>query len=438
MIYKVAKYIEEKRLLSEGDKVLVTLSGGADSVALLIILQKLGYACQAVHCNFHLRGKESLHDENFVRELCKRKNTPLHVVNFDTKEYAKEKGISIEMAAREQRYKAFEELRKETGSTAIAVAHHRDDNAETLLLNLTRGTGIRGLHGIQAKNGHIVRPLLCVDRDDILKYLKWRKESFVTDSTNLLPDFTRNKIRLQILPLLREINPSVVESLYNTAERLSEVEKIYTKGVDDGIKRVKKGNIIDITLLKNEPSPQSLLHEILHPSGFNSSQINNIIEALDADSGRTFESNSHRVIKDRSTLIITAKEEEQSINTTLPDEGTIETPCGTITCETKPHDGTIEKRKEIATIDYDKVQHPLTLRHARTGDRFAPFGMRGSKLVSDYLTDRKKSLIDKQRQLVVTDATGKIVWLVGERLAACGAVDGSTKSVMRIEWQERE
>ena len=413
--------------------MLVTVSGGADSIALLLVLQKLGYNCCAVHCNFHLRGEESVRDENFVRELCERRGIELFVTHFDTKKYAEEKQISIEMAAREQRYKAFEELRKKTGSTAIAVAHHRDDSAETMLLNLVRGTGIRGLHGIQAKNGCIVRPLLCVGREEILEYLQWRGESYVTDITNLATDFTRNKIRLQILPLLQEINPSIAETLSQTAERLEQAEKVYTKTIEEGIARVKKGNTIDIALLQNEPSPQALLHEILRPLGFNSQQTNSIASSLNGESGRTFESKQHLVIKDRTTLIITTKGEH--IDTLLPENGSLATPYGTIFCETRAFDGTIEKVKEVATIDCDKIELPLTLRNIHTGDRFSPFGMRGSKLVSNYLTDCKKSLVDKQQQLVVTDATGTIVWLVGERGSAKCAADEKTKKILRIEWR---
>ncbi len=420
--------------MQEGEKVLVALSGGADSVALLMILQKLGYECEAIHCNFHLRGEESMRDEEFVRSLCERKDTELFVVDFDTQKYAEEKGISIEMAARELRYNAFEQHRKKRGAKYIAVAHHRDDSAETMLLNLVRGTGIRGLHGIQPKNGNIVRPLLCLGREDIIEYLAWRGEEYVTDSTNLGTDFTRNKVRLQIMPLLKEINPSISETLAETAERLSQAENIYTKAISEGEARIKKGDIIDIDLLKKEPSPQALLHEILQPLGFNGAQTNDIFQTADAESGRTFESNGWVVVKDRTAFIIAPKEEQRTA-ATLPEEGTVKTPHGTLACQTKEFDGTIERKREVATIDIAKVQFPLTVREWREGDRFTPFGMRGSKLVSDYLTDRKMSLVEKKRQLVVTDATERIVWVVGERLSAICAVDGLTKKILRIEWR---
>lgn len=434
MIYKVAKYIQQKNLMQEGEKTLIALSGGADSVALLVALQKLGYECEAMHCNFHLRGEESMRDEEFVRTLCEKRGVKLIVADFDTKKYAAEKGISIEMAARELRYKAFEKHRKEIGAKSIAVAHHRDDSAETMLLNLIRGTGIKGLHGIQPRNGHIVRPLLCVGRNDIMEYLEKRGEGYVTDSTNLETDFTRNKIRLQIMPLLQEINPSIAITLAQTAERISEVEKIYTKATEEGVERVKKGNIIDIGLLKQELSPQALLHEIVQPLGFNSAQTNDILQATDAESGRTFESNEWRIVKDRTTLIIAPKANSQ-ILVTIPGDGCLKTTHGTLICATKEYHGIIERKKDIATIDLDKVQLPLTLRNKREGDRFTPFGMRGSKLVSDYLTDRKTSLLEKEQQLVVTDATERILWVVGERPAAQCAVDEKTKKILRLEWQ---
>ena len=434
MIYKVARFIEEKALMPHGAKVLVALSGGADSVALLLVLNKLGYKCEAIHCNFHLRGEESMRDEKFVRDLCERYNTPLKVVNFDTTGYAAEKKISIEMAARELRYDAFEKQRKESQAVAVAVAHHRNDSAETLLLNLIRGTGIKGLHGIQCKNGNIVRPLLCASREEITDYLKWRGESYVTDSTNLTTDFTRNKIRLNILPLMEEINPAAMESIALTAERVSESERVYAKAIEEGVSRVKKGNEIDIELLKREVSPQALLFEILHPLGFNGAQIKGIAAAMDSESGTTFACAAWKVVKNRHTFILAPVESEAMQPVTLIPDSEAETPFGTIKCTQHPFDGTIKKEKRFATIDCSKVQLPLTVRLWRQGDKFAPFGMRGTKLVSDYMTDRKMSLIDKERQCVVTDKKGYIIWLVGERPAAHCSTSNSTENAICLEW----
>lgn len=438
MVHRIEKYIVKNMMLSPESKVLVALSGGADSVALLAVLLRLGYRCEAMHCNFHLRGEESNRDERFVTELCARHNVPLHTVHFDTATYAKKQGISIEMAARELRYAAFEERRAKIGAEAIAVAHHRDDSAETLLLNLLRGTGIKGLCGIQPKNGYIVRPLLCVGRADIIDYLKWRNETFVTDSTNLTNDYTRNKIRLDIIPRLAEINPSVLESLAATANRLREAEQIYNKAIKEATSRVMSGNTINISALKKETAPQTLLHEILSPLGFNSTQVANISEAIESEGYREVTNREWRIIKERDTLLIVPNEEQEEYILTLPAEGCVETGRGTLLIEQLSFDGNIPKERSRAMLDTSKLKKPLTLRSVRKGDRFAPFGMRGTKLVSDYLTDRKKSIIDKRQQLVVTDATGAIVWLVGERPAAPYCVKNSTKEVIALEWKSKE
>ena len=436
MKYKVDKYIEKHKLLEKSSPVLVALSGGADSVALLLVLYKLGYKCEAIHCNFHLRGEESNRDENFATALCQKLGISLHVIHFDTTAYAKSHGISIEMAAREQRYDAFEKQRKHIGAQAIAVAHHRDDCAETLLLNLIRGTGIKGLRGIQPKNGYVVRPLLCVGRNEIIDYLKWRKEEFVTDSTNLTSDYTRNKIRLEVLPKLAEINPSINESIATTALRISEAELIYRNAIEEAIKRVKKENCIDIELLKQEVAPITLLHEILSPLGFNSAQVEDIYDSIDAEGSRIFTTAKWSIVKDRNKLLITPKKDFGQVEATLPTDGCVETTQGILRISQTAFNGDIPKQRNIASLDAEKLHLPLTLRNTRNGDRFAPFGMRGTKLVSDYLTDRKKSIIEKQAQLVVTDAKGEIVWLVNERPSSRCCVSESTKRILILEWRK--
>ena len=436
MIYKVEKYISKHNLLEKDGKVLVALSGGADSVALLVVLLKLGYKCEAMHCNFHLRGEESNRDEHFVTGLCRRLGVELNIVHFDTTEHAKENGISIEMAARELRYAAFEKQRKSIGACAIAVAHHRDDSAETLLLNLVRGTGIRGLCGIHPKNGYIVRPLLCVDREEITDYLKWRNEDYVTDSTNLTSDYTRNKIRLEVIPGLAEINPSVKESIAATAERMIEAENIYRHAINEAVKRVKKDNVINIRNLKREIAPSTLLHEILSPLGFNSSQTDEMAAMPDECSGKQFHAGNWCVTKDRNRFIITASNKNEHTQLILPPTGCIRTENGSLTIERHAFDGNIPREKEIATFDANKIKEPLTLRNVQNGDRFAPFGMRGTKLVSDYLTDRKKSIIEKQQQLVVTDSTGEIAWIVDERPSAKFGIDNKTQDVIVLQWKK--
>ena len=235
---RVTKYIEKEHLFSPDDKILIALSGGADSVALLYILHTAGYHCEAAHCNFHLRGKESDRDELFVRQLCERMEIHLHTIDFNTTQYATEKHISIEMAARELRYQWFEKIRKECQADVVAVAHHQDDSIETILLNLIRGTGITGLLGIRPRNGAIVRPLLCINREEIIRYLQNIGQDYVTDSTNLEDEYTRNKIRLNLLPLMQEINPSVKNTLIDTSNYLNDVATIYNKCIEETKKKV--------------------------------------------------------------------------------------------------------------------------------------------------------------------------------------------------------
>ncbi len=438
MIHKVERFINEHKLLEQGSKVLVAISGGADSVALLVALRKLNYPCEAIHCNFHLRADESNRDEEFTKNLCERLGVTLRIVHFDTNAYAKEKGISIEMAAREQRYAAFEEQRKAIGAQAIAVAHHRDDSAETVLLNLIRGTGIKGLRGIQPKNGYIIRPLLCVGRNDILDYLKWRGEEYVTDSTNLASDYTRNKIRLEIIPKLGEINPSIIASLAATAQRISEAEQIYRKAINEAINRVKQGNGISIEALRKEVAPATILHEILSPLGFNSAQIEDIARSMESEGAKLFHAAEWSIVKERENLIITQRSEAERQEVQLPQEGVFTTTQGTLTVRRTIFNGEIPKQRNIACLDADKLHLPLILRNTRQGDRFTPFGMRGTKLVSDYLTDCKKSFFEKQTQFVVTDAIGEIVWLVNERPSARCRIDEQTKNIVSLEWEKRE
>lgn len=416
---KVKQYIEKEQLLQPDDKILVALSGGADSVALLHLLRELGYTCEAAHCNFHLRGEESDRDEAFVRQLCQQLEVPLHVVHFRTEEEAARRRISIEMAARELRYAWFEELRLSREAQAVAVAHHRDDSVETLLLNLIRGTGLNGLRGIRPKNGHIIRPLLLLSRADLLQYLDDLKQPYMTDSTNLQDEFLRNKIRLHLLPFLQTLNPSIQSTLLQTAQHLDEAYSIYQQGITEGKLRVCTPQGIRINALMNEPSPSTLLHEILSPKGFNSSQIKDIFHSLGQQSGKVFHASDYRLVKDRELLIL------EKVKNVLPPE---------LQYETQDYTSSflIPRERHTACLDADKLTHPLTLRRYQAGDSFVPFGMKGRKKVSDYLTDRKFSLFQKEQQWVL--CCGKdIIWLVGERIDNRFRIDQNTQKVLIIK-----
>lgn len=419
----VEKFIDQKSLFERRDKVLVALSGGADSVALLRVLHALGYQCECAHCNFHLRGEESNRDEAFVQQLCQKFDIPLHVTHFDTTDYAHTKRISIEMAARELRYQWFETLRQSIGAKVIAVAHHRDDSVETFLLNLIRGTGINGLKGIAPKNGYVVRPLLQESRENILDYLQHLNQEYVTDSTNLQDEYMRNKIRLNLLPLMKELNPSVSESIAATAERLADAALIYNKEREMAIQKVMKGEkVISISALLDETAPSSLLFELLHPYGFNSSQIKDIYQSLFGQSGRRFHSSQWEVLRDRDSLILHSfsGEETDHVPPTLTYETVDITP-----------EFIILRDKHIACLDADKVTLPLTVRKWQAGDKFTPLGMKGKKNVSDYLTDRKFTLFQKEYQYVACQGD-KIVWLIGERIDNAYRIDADSKRAVIV------
>ena len=401
--HDVYKFIDSNSLFNEKDKVLVALSGGADSVCLLRVLLALGYQCEAAHCNFHLRGEESMRDERFVDELCKKLDVKLHKIDFDTTAYASQKRLSIEMAARELRYDWFDKIRCESGAAVIAVAHNENDCVETFILNLVRGTGINGLKGIKPKNGFVVRPLLEKRREEIIDYLTFLKQDFVTDSTNLHDEYTRNKIRLNILPMLEQINPQASQNIADTSRRLIDVAKIYNDEIAIAKERVMVDGNISIKALQKESVPKSLLFEILYPLGFNSSQIDDIYESVKLEqSGKIFRSDSYELLRDREMLIL------RDINR----------------CESLPNlhiekfevDSTfkVPRDKNVCYVDAHKLSGELYLRKWERGDKFVPFGMKGKKNVSDYMTDRKFSLFDKEQQLVVC-CGDKIVWLVNER-----------------------
>ena len=439
MIYReVRRFIAEKGLLRPGDGVLVALSGGADSVALLRVLLHLGYRCEAAHCNFRLRGEESARDEEFVRQLCGSLGVVLHVRSFDTLGHARRHSVSVEMAARELRYAWFGSLREERGLDAVAVAHHRDDSVETFLLNLARGTGIHGLTGIRARNGRVVRPLLAVSRSGILHYLESIGQAYVTDSTNLLDEYMRNKVRLRLLPLMEELNPSVRDAVAATASRLEEAARIYDKVMQEGMRPVRDDTGISIAALLSQPAPRALLHELLSPLGFNSSQEESVFACLEGQPGKTFYSPQWRLLKDRNRLLLQRREEGEAAPgggvCELPGEGSYGYGKGKVvhlSLHAMEEGFNPRQGKNVACVDAGKLSWPLTVRKWRKGDAFIPFGMCGRKLVSDFLTGCKYSLQEKEEAYVVCSGND-IVWIVGERPDNRFRIDGDTRRIARL------
>jgi tRNA(Ile)-lysidine synthase len=442
MLEKVREYIQKENLILHNTKVIVGLSGGMDSMVLLDILTLLGYSCLAAHCNFHLRGEESNRDEIFVKKWCKSIDIPFTSINFDTNQYASDLKISIEMAARELRYNWFETLRRHYQANCIAVAHHKDDSVETVLLNLIRGTGIKGLTGISPKNGYVVRPLLCISRSEIENYILERDIPYVTDSTNSEDLYLRNSIRLNVIPLLETLNPSVKDTIYRTSKNVTEAEKVYSESIQKTIKKVFNNNKIDINELRQTASPRSVLFEILTPYNFTPSTIEDISESIDSISGKIFFSDSnsnfekkkYRLIKDRNSFLLDVVNDIYNENEMyLIEEGTSEInfPVSIKIREiSSPTD--IIYNSHFLYIDADKIKYPLVLRKWRSGDWFIPFGMKGKKKLSDYFTDRKFSLKDKENVWLLT-YENDIVWIVGERNDNRFKITENTKKIIFIE-----
>lgn len=373
-------------------KILVALSGGADSVALLRLLhERMPDRIEALHCNFRLRGDESKRDENFVSALCQRLDIPLHIKHFETRTYARAQGISLEMAAREQRYRWFEEMRVARKAECIAVAHHIEDQAETVLLNLVRGTGLRGLAGMSIRNGHIFRPLLHLSKKELLTYLDSIGQDYVTDSSNFERDAQRNQIRLDVIPLLQQINPQAVRHISEAAKHVAEALPYYEKGIDE-----------------SDELTATSLHEKLRGCGFTPAQEAAILQQAEGQPGAVYESPTHRLLRDRGQFILEAKADNRQEAPTLYSS----------VVEVEDALAYLKEQNlspDRAYLDADKITQPLTLRHPQQGDRFQPFGMkRGTRLVSDFLTDNRLNLFEKEKQWLACSGQD-IVWVCNLR-----------------------
>ena len=419
--------------------MLIALSGGADSVALLLLMLEKGRVEAAAHCNFRLRGDESDRDEAFVRRLCRERGVPLHVKHFDTRTEAARTGESIEMAARRLRYAWFAELCRTHHYDGIAVAHHRDDQAETLLLNLVRGSGLHGLTGMQRQTvAGVVRPLLQWSKTEILQYLREKNQTYVTDSTNADTRYKRNLVRHEVIPLLRQLNPRVVETLCETAVRLAEAETIYRLGLETLRNRLViprsegKGFNIPLDGLLQAPAPRTLLHEWLSPYGFTAAQLD---EALQMRTGALLQTEGWLLTRTADALQLTPTPPATTAPLRLPENG------GTVLLngghrlhlQRLPRHAldAIPRDSHIACLDADSLSLPLEWRAPLPGERFRPLGMQGSQTVNQYLTNRHRSRTEKMEARVVADSQG-ILWLAGERIAHRAAVTPTTQHILLI------
>jgi len=435
MLDQFKAYINRCNLISEGDRLVLALSGGIDSMVLADLLLKTKVDFVVAHCNFHLRGEESNGDENFVFEFAKRNGIQCFVKQFETDKYATENGISIEMAARDLRYTWFEGLRRQLNYDKIAVAHHADDQAETFFINLLRGAGLRGLKGMQPMNGVIIRPLLWASREQIRQYALENQIHWREDHTNAESIYLRNKIRNQLLPVFDKLHPVARQGLYKSLEHLASENELYRELLreklnqivtcDDGIQRLKVSEPV------GGPTSFQLLFEWLRQYGFNTDQCHFIYEAMETGVGNKYFSPTHQAIIGRNELQLSEikpiENEERRIE--LGEEEIISPIHLCFSKFENTSDFTIDKSSEVAQLDFDKIQFPLALRHWQHGDRFHPLGMKGSKLLSDFFVDQKFTKWKKQNVWLLVSAAGEILWLVGHRIDNRFRVTNTTKTV---------
>lgn len=425
---RLVNYIRKNRLFDKKDKLLLAISAGADSVALSYLLKELNYNISLAHCNFNLRNDHSDADKIFVQALAKKWGINCFTKKFKTKKFAKQRKISIQMAARDLRYNWLEQIRKEKKFDFVLTAHHRDDDLETFFINLIRGTSIKGLLGVALKTEKVVRPLLFVKKQELYDYLEQNKIQFREDSSNKEEKYLRNKIRLKLIPLLEEMNPSISETIMNEKHYLSGVSAVYFSEISKKRNRIVKQEkdffTISIEELKKLDVIDLYLYEFLKPFGF--AKTADILRAISGQSGKQFYSATHRLTIDRKQIIIQKNPEKEKVAININESDTyIEFPVQ-LKLETS-NNLTIKKDKNIAMFDYDKLQFPLLLRRWGKGDFFTPIGMKGKKKLSDFFIDNKIPIPEKENIWVLC-TSDEIIWILGHRIADKFKVVETTKN----------
>ena len=442
------EYIGKEKLWTATNRLLLAVSGGLDSVVLLDLCSRAGYDLTVAHCNFGLRGEESQRDEDFVRQLAAAYGVRVLVEHFDTAGYAGDRRISIQVAARALRYAWFEELLKQSriadGDRAlryIVTGHHRDDNVETLLMNFFKGTGIAGMRGMLPKHQEIVRPLLFAKREMIRDYAVERKLRWVEDSSNASDNYTRNYFRHQVIPVIEQAYPGVLDNLNDNLGRFREIDVIYRQAIEAKKKKLLefKGNEVHIPVLKLLQSEAlgTLLYEILSPYGFSPQQAEACKDLLRSATGRYIASFTHRVLKNRNWLIISPLATKTATNILVEEgNGEVVFADGTLRVQTLAMDrvGALDQGAKVALLDASTVQFPLLLRPWKSGDYFYPLGMRKKKKLGRFFIDNKLSLAQKEKMWVV-EMDKKIVWVVGMRIDDRCRLGAGTTAVVRLEWE---
>ena len=433
-------FIEAKKLFSRDDQILLAVSGGIDSTVMAHLFHEAKFRFAIAHCNFSLRGNDSDEDAEFVKRLALKLNVRLFTEKFETEKYASQNGISIQMAARDLRYEWFGKIRQGHGFDYIATAHHLDDQVETFLINLIRGTGIAGLHGIPVKNGFIIRPLMFAFRKEIGWYASQNQVSYRTDHSNNEIKYLRNKIRHEVIPLLSGINAEFTPGLTETIRRIGEFEKIGNSSLEDWCKNAMKtdghDNFTDIrSLLKMSPV-EPYAWALLSPYGFNETQVSNLLGCLEKENRKIFTSATHRLVKERGRLMISPirpKTADKSFNVSLwGHKKSLKKPI-TLLFErvSNVKDYKIPATGNIASLDFDKLNFPLTIRKWQQGDFFYPLGMKRKKKLSDFFIDEKLSLADKELTWLLCSGNN-IVWIIGRRIDHRYRVTSATQQILHV------
>lgn len=434
MFEEFKSHINKEFFFIKKSKVLIAISGGIDSVVLAYLCKQMNLNFALAHCNFNLRSAESDADEDFVLELAKNWDLEVFIENFDTKQFAIDKKMSTQMAARTLRYFWFDELASQLGYNYILTAHHADDNFETFLINLSRGTGLDGLLGIPSTNENIVRPLLPFRRDAIEKFATKQKLKWREDSSNSSTKYLRNKLRHDVIPILKGINPQLLQNFEKTQHYLNDIKSIVDDRVDEVTEKIvsktsNNGIAFNINELQNLSNPRAYLYELLNGFGFTQWEV--ILDLLTAQSGKQVFSNTHRLLKDREYVILSEIAE-------LPDtaihinetQSLVLTPFGQLVL-TKSN--TIEAAaKHIAFLDANLLKFPLTLRPWKDGDYFYPSGMKGKKKLSKYFKDEKLSLLDKENIWLLCSGDD-IVWILNHRVDDRFKATVKTQEILKIE-----
>ncbi|NEW79871.1 MAG: tRNA lysidine(34) synthetase TilS [Gelidibacter sp.] len=445
---ELQEHINAKFSFLHDKNLLVAVSGGIDSVVLTHLLHKLNFTISLAHCNFSLRGKESNEDEEFVKQLGEKLEIQTYTIKFETEAYAEEKGISTQMAARDLRYSWFQKIAKENNIDYIITGHQKDDVLETFFINLTRGTGLDGLTGIPEIQGNIVRPFMIFSRNEILVYAAKKKILWREDRTNSSIRYVRNKIRHKIIPVLKELNPNLLETFYNTLENLKGSQQIVKDRIQNIKEKITKTHKnekhFSIDELKKLSNPKIYLFEILKEYGF--TEWNDVADLLECQSGKQVFSKTHRLLKDREVLILSEMLKQEEIERFEISENTheISTPIKlkletiTIPFDTKNHQNKVLEElifddKNTISIDFDNIEFPLILRKRQKGDFFFPIGLHGKKKVSKFFKDEKLSLIDKENTWLLF-SKNDLIWIVGMRLDDRFKVTKTTSKILKIKY----